>query len=158
MNNYYRDMLKSWQVKLSGPKPADELFNVAHALGCRPGVQALHIAMCLRPEGCTVTQFMAAGSCGPAHNKRRELVGKRWLTVAVQGKPYAYVAKLTAKGEAKVAAANAAASEGDAPKAKAKRKAKKAKAHNEPTVTAGAVQPVEATPTPAVTENASVTA
>ena len=128
---YTKGVFKHWP-KASGEKPTNEQLTAAHALGCRAGVQALHIAMCLRDSGCTVQQFMLAGSCGPAHNKRRELVGKRLLKVDVVGKPYAYVAKLTDKGTHKVAefikAASEAPADADAKpvkKAKAKRKATK---------------------------------
>lgn len=127
--NYYSDILKVWHVKLMGEKPTHDLLNKAHGLGCRAGVQALHIAMCLRAEGCTVTQFVAAGSCGPAHNKRRELVSQKLIKVAVAGKPYAYIATLTEKGDKAIAAFEAKLAAGEAEPAKpAKGKGKKAKA------------------------------
>lgn len=119
---YYADVLKGWQVKTMGQKPTADQLEAAHLLGCRPGVQALHIAMALRDQGCTVQQFCTAGSCGPANNKRRELISHKLITVSVEGKPYAYVAKLTAKGTAHIAKAKQAAADAaagtEAPKAK----------------------------------------
>jgi hypothetical protein len=153
--DFYKSVLKAWSTKLSGPAVTHDQLTTAHALGCRPGKQAVHIAMCLRPEGCTVTQFVAAASSGPAHNKRRELVAKKLIKVSVMGNPYAYVAALTDKGQKAVTAyaeAMKADAEGTAkPKAKAKRKTtRKAKGDAVPTETVT----VETAPvdTPAVVE------
>lgn len=152
---YYKAMFKAWRVPAFGPKPTDEQLEAAHALGCRPGVQALHIAMALRPEGCTVAQFCGAGSCGPANNKRRELVTHKLITVDVVGKPYAYVAGLTAKGRAEIekyrkrqADATAGA---EAPKAKAKPRKR-------PSKPADAVNAGQGTDTAPVTQTAPVPA
>jgi hypothetical protein len=137
MLTWFADVLKHWH-KQAGSKPADTMLMVPVLLGLRPGVQALHIAMCLRPEGCTVQQFCLAGSCGPANNMRRDLVKSGWFSSTVEGKPYAYKLSVTAKGEAKLAKAQAqleaAATVADAPKATKKAKAKKAPEGNTVTV------------------------
>ena len=126
---WFADVLKHWH-RQAGSKPTDAMLMVPVLLGLRPGVQALHIAMCLRPEGCTVQQFCLAGSCGPANNMRRDLVKSGWFSSTVEGKPYAYKLSVTAKGEAKLAKAQAwleaAATVADTPKAAKKAKAKKA--------------------------------
>lgn len=106
---WFNDILAKWLPAECGPKPTHEMLAVPLALGKRPGVEALHIAMTLRPAGCTVRQFQVAGSCGPANNYRRALVADGLLTVQVQGKPYAFVATLTAKGKLAVAAGEKAA-------------------------------------------------
>ncbi len=122
---WYQALLADWQVKLFGSKPKAEHFTMVHNWGYRPGLEALHIAMCLRPEGCTVRQFQMAGSCGPANNKRRDVVRVRQLaTEAKVGTPYAFVLKPTAKGllTAKQGEARAIATLSEAPKGKAKPK------------------------------------
>lgn len=104
---YRREYLKGWSSRECGPAITQALINTVHAValgydgkGKRPGHEALHIAMALRPEGCTVRQFQIAGSCGPANNYRRKLVRAKLFTEQVTGKPYAYVLTLTAKGQA----------------------------------------------------------
>jgi len=146
---WFKTILADWP-KGSGSKPTGAMLMVPLLLGKRPGVEALHIAMCLRPEGCTVQQFMLAGSCGPANNYRRELVKSGWFSLQVEGKPYAYKMTITAKGAAKleraqVAASEAAQAEAATKPAKAKRKATgKAKG----AVNAPAATEVPATETP----------
>lgn len=96
---WFAAILAAWQVKLMGAKPTAEQLSVPLYWGYRAGSEALHLAMCLRPEGCTVQQFCTAGSCGPANNKRRDVVSHRKLaTVTVSGTPYAYKLVMTAKG------------------------------------------------------------
>lgn len=121
-NTYYADVLKGWQ-KQWGSKPTAEMLQVVHIMpGPRnkpkqPGVEALHLAMCLRPDGCTVPQFQAAGGvlkgapCGPANNTRRDYVAAGLFaeTIMPGSKPYAYRLTLTAKGKAAVKAAMTAA-------------------------------------------------
>ena len=131
---WFADTLKHW-YKQAGSKPTDAMLMAAVLMGLRPGVQALHIAMCLRPEGCTVSQFVLAGSCGPANNIRRDLVKAGYFTSKVEGKPYAFILTVTAKGQQRLnkaqAAAEAEASVIDAPKgkkAKGKKAARKPKA------------------------------
>jgi hypothetical protein len=99
---WYGSILKGW-LKQAGSKPTDAMLMVPVLFGKRPGAEALHLAMCLRPEGCTVTQFVLAGSCGPANNYRRAMVKTGWFSCVVEGKPYAFKLSLTAKGEAKLA-------------------------------------------------------
>ena len=109
---WYATVLNGWQVKALGPKPTAELFTQAHALGCRPGKQALAMAMYLREGGATDGQVKMAciiqwGSSGSHHNKRRDLIGAKF----VKAKPVVsdaqghkvYAIALTATGTAKVA-------------------------------------------------------
>ena len=147
---FYRDTLKGWH-KQAGSKPTEAMLYVPHLLGKRPGVEALHIAMTLRAEGCTVAQFCLAGSCGPANNYRRALVKSGWFTSTVEGKPYAFKLALTAKGADRLAKAQAqldaaATVQAVAPvKAKASKKAKAKKA-KPVTVTAAQNAVTEAAP------------
>lgn len=127
---WYAAILAGWQVKLMGAKPTADQLSTPLYWGYRAGSEALHLAMCLRPEGCTVQQFCTAGSCGPANNKRRDVVSHRKLaTVTVSGTPYAYKLVMTAKGRdaLKAGIAKVAAGEVEA-KVKAKAPAKAAKA------------------------------
>jgi hypothetical protein len=122
---WFQPTLKGWH-KQAGSKPTDAMLMVPVLMGKRPGVEALHVAMCLRPEGCTVAQFCLAGSCGPANNYRRQLVKAGWFSTTVEGKPYAFKLTLTAKGAAKLEKA-AATFEAEASVAKADKPAKPAK-------------------------------
>jgi hypothetical protein len=59
--------------------------------------------MCLRPQGCTVREFMVAGNCGPANNYRKALqTVTRVITVTKLpgdgGRGYRFKAAPTAKG------------------------------------------------------------
>jgi hypothetical protein len=138
---WFQSVLKHWP-KGAGDRPTDAMLMVPLLIdGKRPGVEALHIAMCLRDGGCTVQQFMLAGSCGPANNYRRALVKTGWFKLTVAGKPYAYTMTITEKGAAKLAKAQAAAEAeaGETAKAPAKRKATKAKRKAKGTVTVPAV-------------------
>ncbi len=125
--SWYATILGDWQTKICGPKPTADQFKVVHGWGFRPGVEALHLAMCLRKEGCTVRQFCVAGSCGPANNKRGLVVKRGLATVTVTGKPYAFTLTPTAKGLALVKANEAKAQAADE---KAATKAKKADGKN----------------------------
>ena len=110
--NYYTTALKGWQVKALGPKPTEAEFTAAHALGCRPGKQALAMAMYLRAGGATDGQVKMAciiqwGSSGSHHNKRRDLQGAGFVknipaTNDAQGHKV-YAIALTTKGTAKLA-------------------------------------------------------
>jgi hypothetical protein len=139
MLTWFDTILKHWHRE-AGSKPTAQMLMVALLLGKRPGVEALHVAMTLRAEGCTVQQFCLAGSCGPANNMRRDLVKSGWFSSTVEGKPYAYKLSVTAKGEAKLAKAQAqleaAATVAEADKP-AKGKAKKAKRKAKAKVTEG---------------------
>ncbi len=75
---HYGPLFKNWQLKLLGPKPsADQLASV-HGLGCRPGKQALAIAMSTRDCGVTGSQIVMA--CGaPQLNKMRGLIADALL-------------------------------------------------------------------------------
>lgn len=97
--SWFAAILAAWVPKLMGSKPTADMLSTPLYWGYRAGSEALHLAMCLRPEGCTVQQFCTAGSCGPANNKRRDVVSHRKLaTVTVSGTPYAYKLVMTAKG------------------------------------------------------------
>lgn len=154
-SNYYADVLKGWQTKFWGSKPTAEMFANAHGLGCRPGLQALAVAMSLRPEGVTGSQIQ--GACGnPQLNKMRGLATDSYLkSEAMTRSPLGhkvYKFALTAKGskrvesaakrEAALVEAGKATDDGKPAKggkAKAAKKAakapRKAKAKVEPVVT-----------------------
>lgn len=134
----YADVRKAWHVKLSGPLPSDSNYAAAIAVGYkRHGKQALWFAMTLRPEGASVTQFTIAGaafkgegSCGPAHNKLREVKSRGMVSVVqTPGTPMTWAVKLTARGQARLDKLVTDAIAGTpAMPAKAKGKAPKAKA------------------------------
>ncbi len=167
-------MGKAWS-KAWGTQPTAAMFETVHAFK-GAGVEALHLVMCLRPEGCTVDQFRAAGTvlkaaagnlkpCGPANNTRKALVGTGAFTetVASGSKPYAYVLKLTAKGAAVVKAAGKPASASKTAKASVPAKAAKKPASKprKPTTPKVAVTPpviVTAPAAPAVQVTPPVTA
>lgn len=137
---WFQPYLSQWQVAQWGSKPTEAMCRASLALGApgkgkRPGIEALHIAMCLRPEGCTVRQFMGAGSGGPANNWRRALRRDYGLvTEAKVGTPYAFILRLTPKGVEQLKAAGVAI--GGLPVEKPAKV---------PTVTAGKPKPVQAT-------------
>jgi hypothetical protein len=150
---WFKPYLSGW-LKGAGSKPTDAMLTVPLVLGKRAGVEALHIAMCLRPEGCTVQQFCLAGSCGPANNYRRALVKSGWFGCTVEGKPYAFKLAFTVKGEAKLTAMQAKldvdAQAADAVPVAKKRKAGKAKRKAADTVNGETATPVAGEPeTPA---------
>lgn len=75
---FYAPQFKSWAVKTHGPKPTALQLEQAHGLGCRPGKQALAVAMGLREGGVTNPQVLFA--CGnPQNNKRGGLVTDGYL-------------------------------------------------------------------------------
>lgn len=161
---WYATILKHWH-KQAGGKPTDAMLYVPVLMGKRPGVEALHIAMSLRAEGCTVQQFCLAGSCGPANNYRRALVKAGWLTCTVEGKPYAFKLGLTAKGADKLVKAQAAAAAAatlttvdpkPSKKGKVSRKANKAK-HKPTDAVADVTEPVNAPAETPTSEPATVT-
>jgi hypothetical protein len=126
----YATLLKGWHDKQLGPKPTAELLSTVHALGLRPGKQALANAMALRVDGVTGAQIvMATGA--PQLNRMRGLIAagdfKRAMVAPNEQGHTVYKVTLTPKGEERVkrtseAAANAALT-GDLP---AKPKVKKA--------------------------------
>lgn len=144
---YYRDaFLAKWLADVCGPAPALATFDVVHAIADkRQGVEALHIAMCLRPNGCTVREFQVAGNCGPASNYRRELqtVAKVITVTKLPGdgkRAYRFKAYLTAKGVKLCEAAGitppkgAVKADGDAPAKAPRRRVSKAKVKATPDV------------------------
>lgn len=108
---WYGHMLKGWQTKVVGAAPTAEMLANVHGLGCRPGKQAMAIAMALRPNGVTGSQIVVA--CGaPQLNKMRGLISDGVLkreAVPPQAETghTVYKLTLTAKGAAKVKAAAA---------------------------------------------------
>lgn len=143
----YANLFKGWNVKVLGNKPTDDQLAAIHALGARPGKQALANAMYLRDGGATNGQVVIA--CGASQlNKMRELVTrklvKRDMNAGTNEAGHTvYKINLTAAGEAKLAKAKAEANtEAPAPKASKPRKPR--------TKPAGAAKPQgEAAPAPA---------
>lgn len=104
---WYADILasKAWPQKFAGDKPTSEQLDAAHKIGCKPGKQALAIAMALRDTGLTRNQMIAA--CGnPQFNKLGDMIKaaylKRMATPNVHGHTV-YKVELTAKGKARIA-------------------------------------------------------
>lgn len=162
----YATLFKGWQAKQLGSKPTDDMLATVHALGLRPGKQALANAMALRPEGVSGSQIvMATGA--PQLNRMRGLIAagvvKRDMGAPanVQGHTV-YKLNLTPKGEkvierATLAAEKAALDGGEAkpPKGKAKKagtaRKRKAKVVTAPEVPAVAPEVVtEQAPAPEV--------
>ena len=131
----YAVALKNWPTKLAGPKVTQALLDTAHKLGCRPGKQALAMAMYLREGGASDGQVKAAciagwGSSGSHHNKRRDIQGaglvrNKNVGVADANGHKVYTIELTERGKARVAKVEATA---DTAKASKPVKVKKAKA------------------------------
>ncbi|HET9285722.1 MAG TPA: hypothetical protein VFR24_27540 [Candidatus Angelobacter sp.] len=158
VTGWYSTVLKGWQVKLLGPKVTAELLSTAHALGCRPGKQALAMAMYLREGGASDGQVKAAciiqwGSSGSHHNKRRDLVDVAKLA---RNKPIindaqghkVYAITLTDKGVSRVKAAGEAATAAAAAKPAKAAKPRKAKPETPAaTVPVTATQPAAEQPT-----------
>ena len=149
VTGWYSTVLKGWQVKLLGPKVIAEQLTAAHALGCRPGKQALAMAMYLREAGASDGQVKAAciiqwGSSGSHHNKRRDIVAAKFVrdvpTVNDAQGHKVYAITLTDKGNKlvtdRVAAVTAAA---EAKPAKVAKVAKPRKAKPQPSVPAETV-------------------
>lgn len=101
-----------WQVDVSGPRPTHDQLDVAAALvrgfGGHTGCETMHIAMCLRPQGCTVSQFtntqrfarpVSAGPVGPANNKRNKLTDR--ATGGKRGLGWCAVTELSGTSEAR---------------------------------------------------------
>lgn len=139
---YYAPFITRWHTDKSGPVVTPGLLNVITALKARPGIEMLHIAMCLRPGGCTVDEYRWAAAradgmpAGPANNNRKALVEARVINVTVtpEGRSYRFKAVLTPKGVQLCAAhgvkvpASALPAKVKAAPAKAPRKPRPAKA------------------------------
>lgn len=140
---WYGDRFAKWQGDHLGRKPTSGELATIHALGARPGKQALANAMALRPAGVTGGQIVIA--CGaPQLNKMRGFITdglvKRVPMSPVDGHTV-YRIELTGKGKAKVDGAAKAAARADAKGSepvKAPRKAKAAKPASAPAVAADA--------------------
>lgn len=110
---YYAPFVQRWHTDKSGPVVTQGLLDVVTALKGRPGIEMLHIAMCLRPGGCTVDEYRWAAAradgmpAGPANNNRKALVQARVINVTVtpEGRSYRFKAVLTPKGVALCTAA-----------------------------------------------------
>lgn len=142
-SGHYKGFFKNWSKAL-GARPTVEQLATIHALGARPGKQALANAMMLRDGGATAAQIVMA--CGaPQLNKMRDLVARKLVTRDMNVAPSdaghtVYKISLAAKGKTAIEKAATAAVEGTTDKAKParKRKAKPAKVTPE----AAAVEPV----------------
>jgi len=100
---HYKNVLRRWKTQYAGEKPSEELITTAHALGCRPGIQALSIAMALRDTGYTIPEyFVGTGAAATAHNKRNDLESQGLITVVKVGSPMSYRASLTSVGVERV--------------------------------------------------------
>lgn len=103
--NWYGDVFKHWSTPHLGPKPTADMLATTHALGCRPGKQAMAIAMSLRDCGVTGSQIVMA--CGaPQLNKMRGLVTDAYLkriaiSPAANGHKV-YKLEVTAKGKQRI--------------------------------------------------------
>ena len=126
--DYYGGMFKAW-AKQIGRKPTEGELATVHALGARPGKQAMANAMYLRPCGATTGQVcMVVGA--PQLNKMRALrdgdkVIKQLPANKTAEGHTVYRIELTAKGENKVKAVTAKlAVDAEAKPVKVKRKVK----------------------------------
>lgn len=112
VTTFYAPYFKAWQVKQMGEKPTAKMLEQVHGLGCRPGKQALAIAMSLRPTGVTGAQIVMV--CGaPQLNKMRGLVSdghlKRLPAAATDGTNHTvYHNEVTPKGLKRIEARAAA--------------------------------------------------
>lgn len=106
---WYADRFNAWQGNLLGAKPTTASLHVVHALGLRPGKQALANALALRPQGVTGSEIIIA--CGaPQLNRMRGLVADgvfKREPHEPRGGHTVYKMVLTPKGEKAVAKADA---------------------------------------------------
>jgi hypothetical protein len=129
---HYAPTFKAWPVKLAGPKPANELLEIAHAFG-KPGKQSLALAMCMRDEGATGGQIYSVCSA-PQNNHRRGLIEAAYMKRVAMPKTVeghtVYKIEVTPKGKqamARVAAKAEKLASEQAVKPADKPKVKKAK-------------------------------
>lgn len=162
--NYYTPLLNVW-VKAWGARPTAAMFDTVHVvLGKKPGVEALNLAMMLRPEGVSDETFRAAGTalkqaygdpkaCGSANNQRKPMLAAGIITLErVPGSsPQRLHIKVTDKGHAVAKARQGVTAALRAPgKAVATTlPAKAAKATSKPRKPAKAKVPVKQAPPPA---------
>lgn len=147
----YVNMTKGW-AKQAGTKPTGEALATVHALGARPGKQAMALAMALRPEGVTGPQIVLA--CGaPQLNKMRDTAAKglvKFVAMPITEAGHkVYRIELTAKGTAKVDKAKAAPADADTKAAKPRKAAKPSKPKADkaaPAVTTAPAAPADAAP------------
>ena len=112
---WYTNVLKGWHDKQLGRKPTVAELNAIHALGARPGKQAIAAAMALRPCGVTGSQVVM--TCGaPQLNKMRGFVADglaKWVPTPPAANGHkVYRLELTAKGNGRVKAAATNAAQG----------------------------------------------
>lgn len=149
---WYSNTLKHWQGKVVGRPPTAAELATIHALGARPGKQALANALALRPSGVTGAQIVVA--CGaPQLNKMRGFVTDglvRFIPTNPDAQGHkVYRIELTAKGKAKVQAAAKANGNGKAEKPAKASKPRKAKAEKPAPAPAPSPEPVTVTEQPA---------
>lgn len=110
---FYDPFIAAWQADKCGPVVTPALIATVVALKQRPGIEMLHIAMCLRAGGCTVDEYRWAGRnlttgmpCGPANNNRKAFIVAGLLNESItrEGRSYRFKCTLTAKAAAIVAA------------------------------------------------------
>lgn len=150
---HYGASFKAWAVKQLGAQPTDTQLGQAHGLGCRPGKQALAIAMSLRDAGVTGGQIIMA--CGaPQLNKMRGFIDDAYLKRVAVSKTAeghtVYKNVVTPKGLKRIEATakraadlEAAGKAGDTPKVK---KVAKGTAPRKPKAKPVAEMPVEVQP------------
>lgn len=157
---WYANVFKGWDNKVLGRRPTAAELHTIHALGARPGKQALASAMALRE--CGVTRGQVDIACGaPQFNKMRAFrasgVLKREATPPNDLGHTIYKMVLTTKGESAVkkadeAATTAAADTGDKPAKPAKAVSAKSAKKAERKAAAKAAAEAKAAETPVTTE------
>lgn len=102
VTGWYANYLNNWSISQLGSKPTADTFTKVHALGLRPGKQALAVAMYLRPGGATSSQVVIAVGA-PQLNRMRGLIADKLLvrvpTPSSAAGHTVYAVTLTAKGE-----------------------------------------------------------
>lgn len=143
ISNAYAPFFKNW-AKALGSKPTDAQLSAVHGLGCRPGKQALAIAMALRDTGVSNSQIIQATG-NPQLNKMRGLITDAYLKRDMSAPPNdaghtVYKLAVTKKGEQRIeratkaaAALEAAGAAVDAKPAKVKAAAKRTSKPRKPT-------------------------
>ena len=109
-STWYAGFVAKWPANV-GPVPTAAMWAVAGAMAKRsPNLEAVNIAMNLRPLGATVAEYIiASGAGGAARNHRGDLVKAGLVQpLTAQGRHYL---KLTDKGKAHCLAAGMRASD-----------------------------------------------
>jgi hypothetical protein len=101
--NQYVANFERWGVERVGTLPTPAMITVA-TVTCKktPGIEAVNVAMALRPEGVMVSQYLnAAGAEGAAHNHLKALVNAGLFSPIERGAKVKR-AELTSKGAAEI--------------------------------------------------------